>query len=269
MVGIVGASGLIGYNLYKYLKDKDVAVLGTYCSLKKQGLHRFNLVEDSFSIFDSCQQVIIAAGITNIDECFLQRQRAYDVNVAKTIKFIQYLSDKKIKAIFLSSDQVFGDSKGNYREEDIPHPINCYGRFKLQAEQFMQQHSEDYLILRLSKIYSRNLADRGIFREIFYKLKNAERIKAADNQIYNPTDVAIVSKCIYQALQHRNLKGLYHLAEPAVMSRYDFARRVAEECGFEQALIEPIDFRSLSTIEKRGLDTSLNVEKINKMLDLT
>lgn len=267
MIGLLGASGLIGWNLYKFLLTKQETVLGTYLSQKKEGLIKFDLEKDDFSLFDGCKQVIILGAITNIDECYLKKDLVYKINVERTIELISYLADRDIKPVFISSDQVFDGKKGNYTEEDEPNPVNYYGRFKLIVEEFTRVHLKDYLILRLSKTYSRNLDDPGMFREIFVKLKKSEKLKAAYNQIFNPTDIRFICEGFYRAIK-MDLKGLYHLAEQKIMSRYDFALSIAEEYGFDKNLIERIDFNTLGVIEKRALNSSLNVEKIYQKLNL-
>lgn len=264
MVGIAGASGLIGWNLYKFLEKRKVDIIATYFSTKKEGLINFDIGNNNFSLFDKCDQVVILNGITNIDNCFLKKDEACKVNVEKTIKLIKYISDRHIKPIFISSDQVFNGKKGNYTEEDIPAPINYYGKFKLQVEKFMRNSLCNYLILRLSKTYSRNLEDGSIFTEIFSRLKNGEKVKASYNQVFNPTDVEIVCDGIYKGTE-MNLKGVYHLADERIMSRYDFALLIANEYGFDISLVEPVDLNIFPFIERRTLDSSLNVKKLRSI----
>ena len=103
MIGIVGASGLIGHALYKFLKKEGENVIGTYFLNKKKGLLRFDLRKDDFSIASKCSEVIITSAIVGIDECFLNRAEAYNLNVERTIGLIKYLADREIKPIFISS----------------------------------------------------------------------------------------------------------------------------------------------------------------------
>jgi len=91
------------------------------------------------------------------------------------------------------------------------------------------------------------------------------RISAAYNQIYNPTDIGTVCSGIHHAIKS-DLRGVYHLADKNIMSRYEFARGIAEEYGFDQGLIDRIDFNSLCFQEKRALNSSLNVDKFSKTL---
>jgi dTDP-4-dehydrorhamnose reductase len=104
-----------------------------------------------------------------------------------------------------------------------------------------------------------------MFAEIFSRLKRDEKVKAAYNQIFNPTDIRIVCDGMYKAI-NVNLNNLYHLANHMIMSRYDFVLSVADEYGFDKNLIESIDIRDLPLAEQRPLNTSLNVKKISEAI---
>jgi dTDP-4-dehydrorhamnose reductase len=264
-IGIVGASGLIGYSLFTYCQSRSEKVIGTYAGHKKEGLNHFDLRADSFDLFDSCDCVVIAAALTNIDECGQNKALCRLMNVDRTTELISYLSKKKIRPIFLSSDQVFDGTKGNYSETDLPGPVNYYGSTKLEAETFIQNNCNQYLILRLSKVFSRRSQDRSMYTEVLLSLKNKRAVKAAYNQIYNPTDVVDLSRWIYEAIKGE-LQGLYHLASPEIMSRYDFALKVARENNADPCLIEKVDFLTLPCREKRALNSSLNTAKIRSIL---
>jgi len=268
MIGIFGASGLIGSELFRFLKARGESVLGTYCATQRDGLEKFDIATDPFSIFDDCTCVVIAGGISNIDECFRDKDHAFKINVEKTKELIEYLAGRHRKPIFLSSGQIFDGKKGFYKEEDEPNPLNCYGEYKLCVEEFMKEQLDDYLILRLSKIYSRDPDVASMFSEILNRLKRAEVASVPCNQKYNPTDVRFVSKGIHEAIEG-NLVGLYHLAEGKVMSRYDFALQVAGEYGLDAGLVEKSCFRNLPGREKKAIDTSLDATKFYRKTGLT
>jgi len=265
MIGIVGASGLIGHNLFDFLRAHGEQAMGTYCLTPKEALLRFDLLKDDFAIFDNCNVVVISSAMSNIDQYCLERDLAYQIHVVKTIELIKYLAERRIGIVFLSSDQVFDGKKGNYTELDKPAPVNSYGLFKLQVERFLRNHVGNYLVFRLSKTYSTNITDGGTFADIVGAFRKGGPVKSAYNLIFNPTDVKLVCQGIYQSIQ-MNIKGLYHLADKAVMSRYEFAHRIAEEYGFDPGLIVSVDFNDLPCLEKRALNSSLNVEKINILL---
>jgi dTDP-4-dehydrorhamnose reductase len=264
-IAIVGASGFIGRNLYSFLKAKKVPVLGTCFNGTYEDCVTFNLLTDNFSIFNECTHVLIGAGITKIDDCARFKEKAYAVNVTKTIELIGYLGTHGIAPIFLSSDQVFDGEKGNYREEDSVNPVNFYGKYKVIVEEHIRTTLQKYLILRLSKTFSTDLRQESWYTDIVTQLKKGIVIKAATDKIYNPTDIRFVCQGIYFAIKE-GLTSLYHLAQPHIMSSYDFVVATAKEYGFPDSLVEPVSFSSYAMLEKRALNSSLNVDKIHRKL---
>jgi len=267
MIGIVGASGAIGGELYKYLMDQGERCLGTYCTGKKENLVKYDLRIDDPSLFDRCDIVVIMGGVTNIDECAKRKEDAQAINVDGIIRLIKHLADKKIESVFISSDQVFNGKQGNYSESDEPDPVNQYGKFKLEVERFMRENLSDYLIFRLSKTYSKRL-EWGILAETVASLKRGDKVRAAYNLIYNPTDVMLVCEGIYKAITAGST-GLYHLAGKNIMSRYDFAIAAAKEFALDQTLIEAVDMNKIPLLEKRALNSTLNVRKFFTAFELS
>jgi len=53
------------------------------------------------------------------------------------------------KVVYLSTDYVFdGKKREPYVESDLPNPLNVYGRSKLQGERYVQEMTEDGVIVR-------------------------------------------------------------------------------------------------------------------------
>lgn len=264
-IAIVGASGLIGQALYRRLKPL-YPVLGTYCSNEMDGLVPLDLCRRDYSILDASDVVILAAGETNIDRCKIHQQQAYAVNVEGMIALAKYLADREIRMLFLSSDQVFDGGRGNYLEDDIPNPINEYGRMKWHVEQRCREMQPSSLVLRLSKTYSTNLMEGGMMAEVIHTLRQGKSYPAAYNQIFNPTDVDWLSRQIEKAIR-MNMIGLYHLADPRIESRYAFACRIALEYGLNPERVQKIDLADICFAEARAMNSSLNVSRILGVLN--
>ena len=56
-------------------------------------------------------------------------------------------------SIHLSSDVVFDGTRGRYREEDEPAPVNSYGRSKAEAERLVAGAHPEATVVRTSLIY--------------------------------------------------------------------------------------------------------------------
>lgn len=163
MIGICGASGYIGQALCKFLKDKRLKVLGTYCRNHRDGLFRFDLTKDKLSIFDSCDFVVILSAYCKIRFCDENRVDAYELNVWKTKELLQYLSDKGIPALFVSSDAA----------ETMD---TVYGQYKRLVEKFIQKNWINATWIRPGKVTESNI--EALCKEIYAHIKPGRRQKA-------------------------------------------------------------------------------------------
>jgi dTDP-4-dehydrorhamnose reductase len=266
-IAIVGAAGFIGNHLYTSFKEKKIEVLGTFHVTPRADCVHFDLISDDFSIFHDCSHVFIGAAITRIDDCFKNQDSSFALNVTRTIALTQYLFDHSIVPVFFSTDQVFDGQTGNYREDDEVRPLNVYGAQKVIVEQYMKKSTQPYLVFRLGKVYVRGLFEPSMFSEITTKLSKGQPVRAATDKIFNPTEIDFVCRVALLSIE-KSLSGLFHVAQPLALSSYDFALSIAQEYGYAKELIEPVTFSEYKTLEKRALNSSLNVDKLFKALDL-
>ena len=159
-IGICGASGYIGHALYRYLKNKKLKVMGTYCNTLKKELIKFDLREDSFEVFDKCDFVVILSAYAKIKFCEDNKIEAYWLNVYRTKQLLEYLDEKKIPALFISSDAAITKD-------------TTYGIYKRRVERFI---SDNFLLagyIRPGKITDDNIQD--LCKEIHDKIKHLGR----------------------------------------------------------------------------------------------
>ena len=146
MIFIIGASGLIGGNIFNYLKKKRYRVGGTYFRTKKKGLVYFDIAKHDIKklkVKEKIKYFIIASAINvNLDDTKKDLKNSYFVNVVQTKKIINYCFKNKIIPIYLSSDGVFDGKKGNYIESDKKTPLHNYGKNKNEIEKYILKKKE-------------------------------------------------------------------------------------------------------------------------------
>jgi dTDP-4-dehydrorhamnose reductase len=161
MVGICGASGYIGYNLYCYLTMLGEEVLGTYCKNEKPGLVKFDLMKDEFSIFANCEYVVIASAYAKIKFCEENPTESFKLNYEATTNLLLYLENRKIDTLFISSDAV----------EKFPN--TKYGRYKALVEDFIKINWLHTRYIRPGKITYDNI--NRLCEEIYADIKFRRR----------------------------------------------------------------------------------------------
>ena len=153
--------------------------------------------------------IVNAAAYTAVDKAEQEEQLATTVNGTA----VGVLADEARKAgillVHYSTDYVFDGAKQSpYTEDDIPHPINAYGRSKLTGETAMRQAGGAYVILRSSWIY----AGRGhnFVRTILRLAGERDELRIVDDQIGAPTwarDIADATASIVRAARQEQARG--------------------------------------------------------------
>ena len=177
MYVIIGASSLIGKNLYYYLKKNKKDVLGTYYTKSSNDEWvRFDICKDSILDLireNNCSEisaVIICGANASIDSCKRDAKASYKLNVNGTQRLIDEIKQLKTKCVFLSSEAVFDGEKGREVEEDVPNPITLYGEQKLLIEKYITKKLENYIIFRLSRVIGNCFGEKDIFNEFYTKI---------------------------------------------------------------------------------------------------
>jgi dTDP-4-dehydrorhamnose reductase len=133
--------------------------------------------------------------------------------------------------IHYSTTFVFDGTKNTpYTEEDLPNPVNAYGRSKLAGERAVTAAGGKSLILRASWVYSDR---RTNFVLAMLKLARAKsELKIVDDQIGAPTwarDYADATAALLSNPNRlRDAPGIYHLSAQSYCSRLQWAQRVID-----------------------------------------
>jgi len=88
-----------------------------------------------------------------------------------------------------------------------------------------------------------------------------------DDQISNPTWSWSLSEAIYKSIIS-NLEGLFHFGGDDVLSRYDFAVKIATIHNLDLDKINRVKSKDFKQKAKRPLNTTLESEKIKTMINM-
>jgi dTDP-4-dehydrorhamnose reductase len=130
---------------------------------------------------------------------------------------------------------VFSGDAGPYGRERTPDPISAYGRVKLEAERVI---GRDGLILRTSMVYSDDPDSKNFHNFVRDALTAGKEVKAFSDQTGSPTYAPDLARFAAHSAGVRH--GLMHYAGPEVLTRVEFAVRVARAYGLKESLIRPV-----------------------------
>ena len=125
---ITGAHSYIGESVKEYLLQEPEKY--TVDIIEAKGLKP---VSGNFKGYDV---VFNVAGIAHIKETKRNQHLYYEVNRDLSIQIAKAAKEAGVKQlILLSSMSVYGLITGHITKSSVPHPINAYGKSKLQADE--------------------------------------------------------------------------------------------------------------------------------------
>lgn len=262
MILVLGASSFVGRLIFQSFGPCEV--VGTYKNHRVDGCVFFDASSMRLSdILKPNMQIthaVILYAEPKIDACKADLKRSYEINVRSTKVVIDDLVEMKVKPIFTSSEYVFDGEKGDYIEEDHPHPITVYGAQKLEIEQYLMNHCDDFAILRLAKVFGTNPQDGTILSGWMNQIQKGEEIRCAYDQVFSPIHVGDVVKVV-NAVVRRNLHGLFHIANVEAVSRLEMLQMFIEVLELEARVVE-CSIKDFNFLDARPLNLSMIPKKI-------
>jgi len=264
---IIGASGFIGSHLINKYKSKYPDCIGTTFSSDKKNLLKFDLKNPDIKSLDlertGHKAVIITSFKANIPYCENEPNKAYKVNVEGMLQLIKNLSQTSLKIIFLSSEYVFDGNEGKYSDNHPKDPGTAYGKHKKIIEDEIKNLTDNFLVLRLSKMYGLTRGDKTILDEAANLLNQKKEILAASDQYFNPTFIDDLVKAIID-IQEKNLRGYINVCAPETWSRFEMWTQLAQIMNKNKNLIKKIKLYDIPIMKGRPLNTSMVCNRLNQ-----
>lgn len=217
---ITGASGMVGSYVDFGIKTD------------RKTLDITNLKDVLSFVRKSKPKVILhLAACTDLD--FLEKNpaEAYLINSAGVYNIALAAREVGAKIILPSSTGVFdGRNKKPYTEKDLPNPQNEYGHSKYIAEQIVMSMNPDFVIARSCWMFGGGeTLDKKFVAKIIAQIAKKEtmEIKALNDVIGSPTFGKDLVEA-YKKIILGNKKGVIHLTNNGVCTRFDVAKAIVE-----------------------------------------
>jgi dTDP-4-dehydrorhamnose reductase len=158
------------------------------------------------------------------------------------------------RLIHISTDCVFSGSRGGYKEDDVPDPVDLYGRSKLLGE-----IDADHVLTLRTSIIGRELgAGLGL---VEWFLSNAGgRVSGYRNAVYSGLTTRALSLVLADVMERASLSGVWHVsAEP--ITKLDLLRQINEAFGTNTTIDVDDTFRSDRSLASDRFWTATGIER--------
>ena len=241
---VTGANGMLGRDFCSVLED-----IG--CFIVPVDIDTLDITNKSATIeaFKEIKPdlVIHCAAYTNVEKAENEKEKATLINTFGTENVALATSEVNATMIYISTDYVFDGNKNTpYTPQDIPNPINHYGKTKLDGELAIQKNLKKYYIVRTSWLYGNN--GKNFISTILNKAKSKENLKIVNDQIGCPTWTIELIQGILKILNQPY--GIYHICSSGKTSWYNFAKEIFKLKNIDNK-ITPCTSEEYKTLAKR------------------
>ena len=269
---VTGSAGLVGRQIVKDLSEKKFDVYSCYNEERSEfGIPtKFNLskkeeIIDKLNIIKP-EIIIHLAAMTNVDQCEKEKDLATLINTKATEILVQESVKHNIFFVYMSTDYVFDGKVGMKNENDIPSPLNHYGKTKLEGEIILKKLLSRYAIVRTSTPFGIHPKKKSFPMWVKENLELKKEIPVITNQYTSPTFVPNLSKMVIEVAT-KQISGILHLAGSTRISRFEFAKRIANKLNLDEGLLKPKQIDDMNWTAKRPHDSSLDVSKAMEILE--
>ncbi|MDF9407640.1 NAD(P)-dependent oxidoreductase [Pelotomaculum isophthalicicum JI] len=264
---IIGASGQIGFNLCQALAGSH-QVTGTYFSYPMPDMYSLDMTKSGtvtdFITALKPDVIFLPAALPDVEACEKKPELCRRVNIDGTRNVLAAAGEIKAKVVFFSTDYLFDGAAGPYAETEPSNPLNMYGKAKNEAEQLIRQSTCPHLIIRTSVVYGYEKQGKNFVVRLNERLRQGEKVKVPNDQFSTPTYVNNLC-AIIKELVESGKEGIYNIAGPELLNRYDFAVLAAEIFELDRSLITPVATGELGQQALRPLRGGLKVDKVRSV----
>jgi dTDP-4-dehydrorhamnose reductase len=265
---VIGGSGFLGREVLRVLGK---AAKGTFSAKSFEGGLPFDGASGTLCSLEPDlggmpEVVFLLHGNANPDFCARHPELTRQANVVGMKRLVRETWEIGALPVYMSTDYVFDGTRGLRTENEPRCPTTEYGRQKAEIEEWLEESGQQFLVCRSSKIISGDRDTHSVLGQWLNELEAGKLLRCAVDQIFSPAHVNDT------ALSMRDLvavgaRGLFNVAGPEPVSRYDLAKMLLEanlpySPGSLSKLVA-INLADIPFYDPRPLNTSLDVSKLD------
>jgi len=272
---VIGGSGFVGGRIVQALADKRRDVVYTYATHKiPLDIHAYPLRITPTSgalksiLADINPHIVIYCAVNYGDET---TQRL--INIEGVKRTISHLPSDAL-FIYLSTNAVFGNGRGAYREDETPDAhlrtdsYRIYGTTKAEGERITREHWANSIIIRTDTVNGRDVWGRFNPRleSQIQQLKQGEIVSRFVDRYISPTLVDNLAEAIAEICEPDfQYRGVLHIAGSERITDYEYARILARHIGADENLVHAQHIAD-TPMKNAPRDASLSVEFTQTLL---
>ena len=253
---VTGVGGQLGYDVIKELQKRNIDCIGTdkaeFDITDFEAAYKF--------ITDYMPEAVIhCSAYTAVDKAEDEPELCHLVNALGTENIAKICKEIDAKMIYISTDYVFDGTKdGYYDVDDIPNPINVYGKTKLAGEKAVQEILDRYFIIRISWVFGIN--GNNFVKTMLRLWKERSELDVVADQTGSPTYTEDLATLLVDMVQ-TDKYGIYHATNEGYCTWYEFAKEIFEIANI-CIDVSPISTSEYATKAARPINSKMSKQKL-------
>lgn len=267
---ITGSNGFLGSNLVRFFSNKAEYEVFMTSRSPCYNPDTANFIEGDLLDYDFVDKlistikpdvVINTVSLVNVDMCDENPELAYKITVQTAKNVARSAQHNGSRLIYISTDHLFEGNRSMYSENDVPAPVNEYGKTKLEAEIKTLEINPNTAIIRTNFFgwsHDRHPATFGEW--VYSNLEQQKPMNLFTNYYFTPIEVTYLAEAI-ETVAKTDFTGAINIAGTERCSKYEFGIILAEVFGLDSSSIHAFEISASSFKAKRQQDLSLSTEK--------
>lgn len=225
---VTGVGGQLGYDVCSELRRRNIEHIGV--DIEDFDITDAQVTEKFIKNYNPVA-VIHCSAYTAVDRAEDEVELCYLVNAEGTRNIAQACSDIGAKMMYISTDYVYqGIGVEPYIVGDQTGPLSVYGRSKLQGEEYLQELTDNYFIVRTAWVFG---AHGHNFVKTMLRLgQERDEINVVADQIGSPTYTADLASLLCDMIV-TDKYGVYHATNEGYCSWAEFAEEIFSVAGYK------------------------------------
>lgn len=261
-VVVTGANGYLASLIRLYNADKFDFVNVTRTDVDLSNVEE---VAEFFAglDFDVCLHTAADASTAH---CENDPEGTHRINTESAIAIARACRACGARMVFFSTEQCFNASTGEppFHEDDEMATTTRYGAQKMEADDWIRENLDNYLILRLSWMFGLPMPGAkpapNILTNVLHAVRTGEPAAFRVHERRNMTYGLELANALPKILMLPS--GAYHFASQNGLSTYETARLVARRLGCAEQSIDELVLPDTTTYADRPRDFRLSSEKL-------
>lgn len=272
MVWLIGCKGMLGTEVARQLKNRNIDYIGTDIDVD---ITKLEVLEDFANKNPKIDWIINCSAYTAVDKAEDDKDFANLLNNIGPKNISSVAKKINAKMIHISTDYVF-DGTGNipYTEDMDVKPIGVYGQTKADGEKSVIDSGCEYYIFRTAWLYGYD--GKNFVYTMLKLMESKQELSVVSDQKGTPTFAGDLANCVIKAITSKNQIpcGIYHCTDLGEITWYDFACEIYKQGKATGKLsneckINPCSTDEFPTKAKRPAYSVLSKEKIQQALGIT